>query len=588
MKKNAGFITYVQKISVPENSRLLLFGDIHGGFHSLISMFEDLYNKKIIDNNFKLLDPNLYCAFLGDISDRGLFGVEAWYFIMRLKNANPKNVIVIRGNHEELVMNKHDGFLSEAKVKIPACVEKINGLYNLLPVACFLNQHALFCHGGLDHCCDTRTLCANPAEFACQVITPEIYNPQVLFSSFSDKLLDGIADAIIVATRDQALSLLNNALVGNKSDVTECCTLINKIQGSGIIVNVDDKKILEDKINVFNERALDFTNGINKLKERIVNLDEILNGLLRILTDITDITKKYEAPKDSIIRQCEDLHEFFLSIVADRLYDTCKKQIAQLSNPASIASIRSTLTRLFKIAKSPKDFEDLSGTELPSCMFMESVAGARAGILQEFFVSRIAGIPLTELGQCGHAWNDFDLEAEGSGPSIGLESEYRYCFSMALSRAIMEHQNIHVVIRAHQHYGPMQDLLAEHRGFVELWDRSTGDTVWVKKDSVYTLDVGYASTMRKGKVYDTITELDIKKPRDISTWVLKKNYVTPVLSRPTVSEIAPTGVFVAGVPAVVTAGIAGIVGTASTMAVLRSPAPASDSSRVRGAAAAKA
>jgi len=537
------FITYVQKVTVPAKSRLLLIGDIHGGYHTLISMFEDLRNKKIIDNNLNFLDPNLYCFFLGDIGDRGFFSVESWYFIMRLKNANPERVVLVRGNHEEKFQNLTNGFAYEARSKIASCISKLYGLYNLLPVACFLNKHALLCHGGLDYCCDARALCAHASTFACQMITPDNYNPHVFFSQFSDELLGDVTDAIISATCDQALSMINNVLIDTRPKVIECQALVNQIQSSGVTFNIDDdNKVLEEAIDRFNGWVEDFTNDT-------VNLDISFNGLLRTLQYITSITKNYEVPEDSIICQCESACES-LSKIPDENYNNCKAQMAQLGDPASIAIIKPTLIRLLKTAQRPEHFHD---SKLPSIMFMESINGARAGILQEFFVSRIAETPLTDLCQCNYAWCDFDTEAKG--PALGLQDEYRYSFGMALSHAIMKHQALHVVFRAHQHHGAMRDLLDKHRGFVELWDKSTGDIVSVKRDAVYTLDVAYASRMRcgrgDGKPYDTITELTIEDPKDIRTWVLRKFNVLPVLSLPSVPEDVP----VAGV---VTASASGI------------------------------
>ena len=52
----------------------------------------------MIDDNFVLIPENLYMIFLGDYVDRGQFGAEVLYTILRLKLANPDHVFMVRGN----------------------------------------------------------------------------------------------------------------------------------------------------------------------------------------------------------------------------------------------------------------------------------------------------------------------------------------------------------------------------------------------------------------------------------------------------------------------------------------------------------
>jgi hypothetical protein len=311
---------------------------------------------------------------------------------------------------------------------------------------------------------------------------------------------------------------------------------------------------LKESIKRFNECSNLFV--IAKQETATDNLIAFFDGLLVLSEYITSITQDYEAPADSIIRRCESAGDS-LSKIADHDYNKYKAEIEQLSDPATKDDIRKTLVRLLKTAQRPEDFRE---AKLPSIMFKKSEGVGRSGILEELF-SRL----LRELREVGFAWYDFDTDNDEKKPAIGLEKAYRYILSKALSRAIMKHQNIHVVIRAHQHHGPMAVCLTRDRGFVELWDRSIGNTISVKKDAVYTLDVAYTSTMRAGKVYDTITELEIKNPDDIRTWILRKNFVVPVLSRPSIPAIVPT-VFVTDA---VTAGVG--AAAAAGMTVLKSP-----------------
>ncbi|MFQ6011790.1 MAG: metallophosphoesterase family protein, partial [Nitrososphaerales archaeon] len=39
-------------------------------------------------------------VFLGDYGDRGLYSIQIYYILLRLKTLFPDNVILMRGNHE--------------------------------------------------------------------------------------------------------------------------------------------------------------------------------------------------------------------------------------------------------------------------------------------------------------------------------------------------------------------------------------------------------------------------------------------------------------------------------------------------------
>src|SRR5579862_5767227 len=64
------FTPYVQKKTFPVGATIYAWGDLHGGFHSLINMLASLYNQNILDNNFKIKKPHVYLVFHGDYVDR--------------------------------------------------------------------------------------------------------------------------------------------------------------------------------------------------------------------------------------------------------------------------------------------------------------------------------------------------------------------------------------------------------------------------------------------------------------------------------------------------------------------------------------
>ena len=62
---------------------------------SFITAVEWLNEQKFLDG-YRIVPPNFYMVFLGDYTDRGLFGVEVLYTLMQLKLANPDRVFMAR------------------------------------------------------------------------------------------------------------------------------------------------------------------------------------------------------------------------------------------------------------------------------------------------------------------------------------------------------------------------------------------------------------------------------------------------------------------------------------------------------------
>jgi serine/threonine-protein phosphatase 2B catalytic subunit len=89
--------------------------------------------------------------FLGDYVDRGIFSIEVLIFLFSLKLNFPKDVMLLRGNHETKAMTEHFTFREEVLEKY-----KEEQIYNLfleafesMPVACHVNGDYLCVHGGI-------------------------------------------------------------------------------------------------------------------------------------------------------------------------------------------------------------------------------------------------------------------------------------------------------------------------------------------------------------------------------------------------------------------------------------------------------
>ena len=148
------FQPFAQKLQVPAGSEVIFHGDFHGDIHSFITMLGSLNQAGTLDG-FRLAKPNSYMVFLGDYTDRGNYGIEVLYTLLRLKLANPEQVFMARGNHEDVQMISTYGFLAECQKKYarkfrPALIGR---LYDFFPVVIYVGSGTNFIqcnHGGLE------------------------------------------------------------------------------------------------------------------------------------------------------------------------------------------------------------------------------------------------------------------------------------------------------------------------------------------------------------------------------------------------------------------------------------------------------
>lgn len=153
---------YIQRKIVDPETEIAMWGDLHGSAQSLLRDLHYLQKEGYIDNTYHILKPNFYMLFLGDFVDRGYYGVETVYTLMRLKIANPKQVLLVRGNHEDRRLNIRYGFDYEVNLKYPDItsgeLDMLYRIYDLMALALYLGckrsdntiQYALCCHGGIE------------------------------------------------------------------------------------------------------------------------------------------------------------------------------------------------------------------------------------------------------------------------------------------------------------------------------------------------------------------------------------------------------------------------------------------------------
>ena len=98
------------------------------------------------------LPPKTRYLFMGDYVDRGSFSVETVSLLMAFKLRHPRDVFLLRGNHETRIVNFQYGFLDECKRKYEKGVElwtHYQHVFNCLPVAAVVGRRIFCAHGGI-------------------------------------------------------------------------------------------------------------------------------------------------------------------------------------------------------------------------------------------------------------------------------------------------------------------------------------------------------------------------------------------------------------------------------------------------------
>ncbi|OHS98643.1 Serine/threonine-protein phosphatase PP1-alpha [Tritrichomonas foetus] len=122
------------------NDDVIIVGDLHGSLLDLLRIFRE-----------NGLPPSVSYVFLGDYVDRGNWSIEVVIILIAMKVKFPKNIVLIRGNHEfESICSKY-GFKDQLESVYPksSIFGKFIDLFGELPIACIVNKSIFCVHGGL-------------------------------------------------------------------------------------------------------------------------------------------------------------------------------------------------------------------------------------------------------------------------------------------------------------------------------------------------------------------------------------------------------------------------------------------------------
>jgi len=139
----------VLRISTP----VKVFGDVHGQYIDLMTFFYKWGEPKEGQNGDIIAIDYL---FLGDYVDRGNMSLETMCLLMALKVKHPDRIHLLRGNHEDKLINCGFGFLEECQIRLgenpqedDSVFNVINEFFEYLPLAAVIEDQILCLHGGI-------------------------------------------------------------------------------------------------------------------------------------------------------------------------------------------------------------------------------------------------------------------------------------------------------------------------------------------------------------------------------------------------------------------------------------------------------
>ncbi|KAI5319952.1 hypothetical protein L3X38_039660 [Prunus dulcis] len=124
-------------------STVVVVGDLHGQLHDLVFLLHDA----------GFPSENRFFVFNGDYVDRGAWGLESFLILLAWKVFFPRNVYLLRGNHESKYCTSVYGFEKEVLTKYSDrgkhVYRKCLGCFEGLPLASIVGKHVYTAHGGI-------------------------------------------------------------------------------------------------------------------------------------------------------------------------------------------------------------------------------------------------------------------------------------------------------------------------------------------------------------------------------------------------------------------------------------------------------
>ncbi len=137
-------------VRIKPSGQALIVGDLHGDLESLIDILKGSRYLQKLDSS-----RDACLIFLGDYGDRGVFSAEVYYVVMKLKLLFPRQIVMMRGNHEgppDLMARPHDlplQFQRRFGRNWRSAYAAVIRMFGCLYTAVLVEGRCLLVHGGL-------------------------------------------------------------------------------------------------------------------------------------------------------------------------------------------------------------------------------------------------------------------------------------------------------------------------------------------------------------------------------------------------------------------------------------------------------
>jgi len=137
----------IVRVSLLNESRLFIWQNLFGAFHSLIRALEYLQKEGVIDEKLTLLNSNDYLIFNGNVIDRSPYSIETLSVVLTLLERNPNQCIYIQGAHEHYNFWHNFGLKTDLMIRAAPFSSElipfgslISTFFNTLPCALYINS----------------------------------------------------------------------------------------------------------------------------------------------------------------------------------------------------------------------------------------------------------------------------------------------------------------------------------------------------------------------------------------------------------------------------------------------------------------
>jgi len=134
--------SFIQAFTPLANSKIVVFGDIQGAFHSLVRDLEELKRQGIIGEDL-VVSKDCYIVFNGDFIDRSPFNLESLTLMLKLLELNQDRIFYIKGNHEDNDYWENFDLKRELEVKLghlSTFKRLFDRFFETLPISIYLKS----------------------------------------------------------------------------------------------------------------------------------------------------------------------------------------------------------------------------------------------------------------------------------------------------------------------------------------------------------------------------------------------------------------------------------------------------------------